>query len=426
MGKEETLLDSDCRVLDLCEGRGHLCGKILGDLGADVIQIERPRGDPARNIGPFYKDIPHPEKSLWWFAYNVNKRGITLNIESSDGREILKRLVERADFVIESFEPGYMEELGLEYGTLEGVNPRVIMVSLSGFGQTGPYSQYNAPDIVLMSLGGQAFMAGDDDRPPVQVSYPHAWQFAALHGCMGAMNAHYWRGLTGEGQHVDASGQTGVAWTNMNANVTWDINKIVVKRGGATRRQELMQADGKTITLTIKSTFPCKDGYVYLRLMGGTVHASRMRTLVRWMDEEGMAPEWMKDFDWEHDFDYANMNQDLLDRLYEAIEPFLMRHGKMELYEEALRRGHYLVPIGTPKSIYEDKQLAHREFWTDIAHPELKDTLTYPGWPIKQSETPWRPRRRAPLIGEHNREIYTGELGFSHGKLTMLKSAGVI
>lgn len=426
MSEQKTLLSSKHRVLDLCEGRAHICGKILGDLGCDVVQIERPGGDPARNIGPFYDDVPDPNKSLWWWAYNMNKRGITLNIESYDGREIFRRMVTQADFVIESFQPGHLDGLGLGYEALAKLNPRVILVSCTSFGTTGPYTQYKAPDIVLMSLGGQTFMAGDDDRPPVQITYPHAWQFAGLHGAMGAMNAHYYREMTGEGQHVESSGQCGVVWTNMNANVTWDISGINTTRGGAIRRLELPQADGSTAIVYLRSTFECKDGYVYCGMIGGEAGAPRMRILAQWMEDWGYGVDWMKDYDWVNDLDFSNVNQEKIDRLEEAVRPFLMAYTKMELYEEALKRGHWLVPIGSPKSVWEDPQPRFREFWEEIEHPELGRTITYPGWPILQSETPWKPQRRAPLIGEHNEEIYIGELDFSKEELAILKGSGII
>jgi len=139
---------SPYRVLDLTDEKGLLCGKLLGDLGADVIKVERPGGDPARNIGPFYHDETDPEKSLFWFAFNTSKRGIALDIETADGQEVFKRLVQSADSVIESFPPGYMDRLGLGYPALEKVNPGVIMVSITPFGQTGPYKDYKTCDIV--------------------------------------------------------------------------------------------------------------------------------------------------------------------------------------------------------------------------------------------------------------------------------------
>ena len=148
-------------ALDLTDEKGFLCGKILADLGADVIKIERPGGDPSRRIGPFWGDIADPEKSLYWFAYNSNKRGITLNIETADGKEIFKKLVKTSDFVIESFPPGYMETLGLGYSTLSNIKDGIILTSITPFGQTGPYRDYQASDIVVMGMAGMLYLTGD-------------------------------------------------------------------------------------------------------------------------------------------------------------------------------------------------------------------------------------------------------------------------
>src|SRR4030042_742233 len=165
--KKNTLL-SPYRALDLTDEKGFLCGKILADMGADVIKIERPGGDPARRIGPFYHDDPDSEKSLYWFAYNTNKRGITLNIETADGQEIFKKLVKTVDFVIESSKPGYMSSLGLGYSDLEKINPKVIMVSITPFGQSGPYVEqdYKVDDMIVWAFSGFMFPNGDPDRPP--------------------------------------------------------------------------------------------------------------------------------------------------------------------------------------------------------------------------------------------------------------------
>ena len=154
------------RILDLTDEKGLLCAKLLGDLGADVIKIERPGGDPARNVGPFYHDEPDPEKSLFWFAFNTSKRGIILDIETAEGQGAFKRLVASADFVIESFPPGYMDKLGLGYLALEKINPGIILVSITPFGQTGPYRDYKTSDIVAWAMGGQMYSWGDADRPP--------------------------------------------------------------------------------------------------------------------------------------------------------------------------------------------------------------------------------------------------------------------
>ncbi len=188
------------RVLDLTEDGCMLCGKILGDLAADVIQIEPTGGSPTRNIGPFYHDIPDPERNLTWFFLGLNKKGITLNLETVDGREIFKRLVKTADFVVESSEPGYMKSLGLGYEELEKVKPGIIMTSITPFGQTGPYAHYKATDIVGVALSGMMWLYGEADRAPVRISAPQFYLQGGLQGATGTMIAHYHRELTGEGQ----------------------------------------------------------------------------------------------------------------------------------------------------------------------------------------------------------------------------------
>ena len=152
MENEATL--SPYKVLDLTDEKGLLCGKILADLGAKVVKVEKPGGDPARNNGPFYHDIPDPEKSLFWFAFNTGKKSITLNIESTDGKKLFKRLAKTADFVLESFHPGYLKEFGLDYLSLTKINHKIIMTSISPFGQTGPFSDFKGPDIVCMAMSG--------------------------------------------------------------------------------------------------------------------------------------------------------------------------------------------------------------------------------------------------------------------------------
>ncbi len=187
-----------------------------------------------------------------------------------------------------------------------------------------------------------------------------------------------------------------------------------------------MQIDGTKVAITNRTTYECKDGYVFCALMGGVMGAARMRIFTKWMEDWGHGVDWMKNYDWENDFDLSNINQEKIDRVNEAVMPFLMAHTKMELYEEAIKRGHWLVPIGSPKSVWEDPQPRFRKFWEEIEHPELERKIIYPGWPIKQSKTPWKPQRRAPRIGEHNEEVYMNELAFSRDELRVLKAAGVI
>ncbi|MFC1986888.1 CaiB/BaiF CoA transferase family protein, partial [Chloroflexota bacterium] len=220
------------RALDLTDNEAQLCGRILADLGVDVIRIEKPGGDSSRNIGPFYEDVIHPEKSLWWYFLNANKKGITLNLENQDGVELLKRLAKDADFIIESFPPGYMTKLGLDYPVLSEINPRIIVTSITPFGQTGPYKDFKAPELVLMALGVFMFGTGDPDRPPVKPNYPLAGITSSITAASATMIAHYHSIKSGKGQYVDVSAQAGPPWFTGTAGTWWQMENREIRRAG--------------------------------------------------------------------------------------------------------------------------------------------------------------------------------------------------
>jgi crotonobetainyl-CoA:carnitine CoA-transferase CaiB-like acyl-CoA transferase len=423
MAEQKESLLGGYRVLDLADEKGILCGKLLGDLGADVIKIERPGGDEARNIGPFYKDIPDPEKSLYWFFTNTSKLGITLDIETPDGKEIFKRLVQTADFVVESFEPGYMGSLGLGYEELEEINPGIIMTSITPFGQSGPYAHYKTSDIVCSAMGGLMQIFGDPDRPPVRVSCdPQSYFLGSLHGALGSMVAHYHRELTGEGQHVDVSIQQAVVLSLMLAVELWDIYRFNYRGTGPFVRG--VRAGGGFLSL--RYIHPCKDGHVIYWPGGGAqagIVTSTTR-LVQWANEEGMCLD-LKDYNWSQ-WDTSTMSQEEIDSQLKSIGEFFLTKTKAELLDRAVKESMLIAPVSTIKDLAENPQLAARDFWQKVEHSELGDTITYPGPPVKMAETPWRIQHRAPLIGEHNEDIYERELGFSKEELVLLKTRGVI
>jgi len=411
---------SPYRVLDLTDEKGLMCGKLLGDFGADVIKIERPGGDPARSIGPFYHDKADPEKSLFWFAFNTSKRGITLDIETTDGQEIFKKLVKSADFVIESFSPGYMDKLGLGYSLLEKLNPGLILVSITPFGQTGPYKDYKAPDIVAWAMGGEMLPSGNPDRPPVRVSHhSQAYLNAGAEAAVGAMMALQYREMTGEGQRVDISIQESVVQVLYALVEGWDMLKIIKERG--------RQGPPSPVTISIRLTQlkPCKDGYVVFLWATGEMGIRRNPAFVRWMESEGIVDDYLKGFDWST-FDIRTISQEEVDRLEEAPAQFFKLHTKAELLEGAAKHGIMLCPVSDTKDTLESVQLAAREFWVDVEHPELGTSITYPGAFAHFSEVPLVLSRRAPLIGEHNKDIYEKEMGISRQKLLTLRQAMVI
>jgi len=415
---QNKLLTDSPRVLDLTDEKGLLCGRILADLGADVIKIERPGGDCSRNIGPFYHDTPSPEKSLYWFIYNANKRGITLDIKNKDGQHIFKKLVGRADLVIESYSPGYMDELGLDYSVLDGINHKVIMTSITPFGQTGPYKNFKASDLTGIALSGWMYMCGDPDRPPVQVSFPQAYLNAGAEAAVGSMIAYYHRERTGEGQHVDVSMLESLVLNSSNAPSDFELSGNIMKRVGPFRT-------GLSSPVRTRWTWQCKDGFVAFTLIAGIIGVATNRNLVEWMDGEGMANELLKSTDWAI-WDMAKTSQEEVEQFEAPIAEFFLTHTKAELYDGALKRRIMLMPVSTPKNIVENPQLDNRDFWTEVAHPELGDGIAYPGTPIRTNEFISRIERRAPLIGEHNREIYQEELGLTPEELSLLKQSGVI
>jgi len=415
----ETLL-GPYRALDLTDDKGFFCGRILGDLGADVIKIERPGGDPARKLGPFYHDILDPEKSLYWFAYNFNKRGITLNIETADGQELFKRLVKTADWVIESFDPGYIERIGLGYEALSQINPGIIVTSITPFGQSGPYRDYKGSDLVVTALSGYLYLTGDRDRAPVRIGLPQVYLHAAAMAAGGSMTALYYREMTGEGQHVDVAAQQVQCVEAVTPTPTWDLLRRNEERAGSS-----IHRPGTHFTMP--AHYECQDGYVYFTLWGGTTGARGNQELVMWMDSEGLATDFLKSIDW-FQLDLANpkINQEYVNGIIEPITKFCKLHTKKELLEGAVEKHIMLFPLGSAKDTLESPQLAAREYWAEVEHPELGDTMTYPGPFIKLSETPVAIRRRAPLIGEHNEEIYINELGLTRKEMLALKQAGVI
>jgi crotonobetainyl-CoA:carnitine CoA-transferase CaiB-like acyl-CoA transferase len=408
---------SPYRVLDLTDERGILCGKILADLGADVIQVEPPGGSPARRLGPFYGDEPHLERSLYWWAYAANKRGITLNLDTVDGRALLARLVRSAHFLIESFAPGHMAGLNLGYEALAAINPALIVVSITPFGQDGPYASYQASDLVGMGMAGFMYLTGDPDRPPVRVSVPHFYLQGAAAAATGAMIAHSHRVLTGQGQHVDVSCQEAVARTLANAPQSYALEHTVIRRQGSYR-----QTGGATF---MRITWACQDGFVNFQLSGGAGAGRSVNNLIAWMDEEGMGDPYLRALNWT-ELGYGTITKELLERVVPPIERFFLRHTKAELFEGAVARRILLFPVATASDIVANPQLQARRYFQPVAHPELDAPVTYPGPFVQANAAPLRLRRLAPRLGQHNAEIYGDELGLTREELLRLREAGVI
>jgi crotonobetainyl-CoA:carnitine CoA-transferase CaiB-like acyl-CoA transferase len=407
------------RVLDFADEKGQLCARLLGELGADVIKVEPPRdGDRTRGNAPFYRDTESPETSLYWWTMNAGKRAVTCELRLEAGRQLVHRLVAQSDIVIETNTPGRARDLGLDYATLERVNPGVILVSITPFGQSGPYADYAATDIVGAAMGGLMYLNGDDEHGPVRTTVPQAYTQANVQAAVGAMTALFGRGTNGGvGQHVDVSMQEAAANALDNASATWDILHVN-NRGPGVRRMIAGNLGAQYIWETA-------DGWVAAMQAGGLIGLNA-NAMIDWMAETGEAgpldtPAWRERLSALVPLDEAARSV-----VEETFAAFVRPRRKLELCAEAQRRGLGWAPVQSPRELAECEQLAAREFWTPVRHEDIDATFDYPGAPWKLSGTPWAQRGRAPHIGEHNEDVYCGLLGLEPGELRRLKMRMVI
>jgi crotonobetainyl-CoA:carnitine CoA-transferase CaiB-like acyl-CoA transferase len=409
------------RVLDLTNERGLLCGQMLGDLGADVIQIEPPGGSSARRFGPFYENREEPERSLFWWAFNRNKRGITLDLEQEAGRAVLRDLVRGADFLVESAGPGMLRALGIGYEALARLNPKLVYVAISAFGQDGPKMSYADADLVIMAAGGPLLLTGDDDRPPVRLSaVPQAYLHAAADAAVGALVAHHERVRSGLGQHVDVSAQQSAAVATQSYILSSALDSPELGRisGGI-----------KLGPLRFPLVWKAKDGYVSLTFLFGSALGPFSRRLMEYVCEKGFCDEATRDKDWLGYLELLMTGKEPIEewsRVRQVVERFAASHTKAELLALSVEKGFLITPVSTIHDVVESPQLAAREYFQELEHSEHGRKFLYPGPFARFSETPIRYRRRPPRIGEHNREIYVGELGMSEAKLDELSRAGVL
>lgn len=429
---------SDLRILELPGELVAYGGKLLADLGADVIKVEPASGDPMRRCGPFLGGDPHPEKSLAFLYLNTNKRSITLDITTADGRAVLKELVKTADVLLEGYPPGHLAAMGLGYDVLRSVNPRLVMTSASPFGQTGPYSRYKGSDMLIQAMGGIMFMSGLAEDPPVYLGF-NTRQSAFLvggHACIGTLLALHQRNLSGEGQHVDISGQEAVAIILDNAIGMYEQAGEV-----RSRTQYPSQTSPPGVGL-----YPCKDGWVMvLFAMVSRAHdAARWDRALAWMTDEGFSTDLTSDR-WRKVLEVCSSRETLLEyfdpsqgekvlreklvevaHIDEEVRRFFATRTRRELETAGQERGIVVASVNTVAELGDDPHLKEREFFAQVEHPDLGISLRYPGPPYRLSETPWQICRSAPRLGEHNREVYEGLPGLTTQEVGALMGAEII
>ena len=399
------------RVLEIASPLTSYCGKMFADMGADVVLVESPGGSRLRRERPFITDVPGMERSLAFAYYNTSKRGITLDLDREEGSLLFRRLASDADLLLEAAKPGVMSRRKLGYKDLARLNRRLVMTSITPFGQAGPYSQFEGEDLIALAMGGLLYLGGYPDAAPTRVYGEQAFLGASMYGAVAAMLALTEAEMTGEGQHVDVSMQECMVMAMENAVQFYDLEGAVRKRYAGEQR------------FAGTGVFECADGYIYM--MAGGIGANKFWSYsLQWLvDEKVPGVERLRGEQWS-EIDY--LLTDEAKRIFaEVFGPWAKTKSKAELYHEGQRRHIPLAPINTPADILGSTQLAHREFFVRMPHPALAESMLMPGAPYKLSRTPWRIQHPAPRLGEHNAEVY-GALGLAGSDLEHLAAAGVI
>jgi benzylsuccinate CoA-transferase BbsE subunit len=407
------------RVLDLTGESGFLAGMLLAELGADVVKVEPPAGDPARRRPPFWGGVADPERSILWIALNGSKRSLTLDIDRPAGRDLLLRLAERTDVVLETGAPGALAARGLGWDVLHGRNPRLILCSLTPFGQSGPRAAWRGSDLTVVAMSGNLHCTGDPDRAPVRCTLPVSYFHGSIEAAAGVAFALLARERTGTGQHVDVALQEAMLMPNM---ATASMAKMTGHRGersGAFFRQT------KSVQREI---WPCKDGWVSFALRGGPARMPGLVAMVAYMAENGMASDALRAMDWKT-YNHNLLSQDEVDALSREFGGFFLTKTMTELFRAACERNLMLAPANTAREILASDQLAARHFFVDVDHPG-RGTIRLPG-PFARTTsddpdaTAIAVRGPAPRLGEHTPEVLA-ELNVQPHELERLRSAGVV
>ena len=393
------------RVLELCSMvAGPFCTKVMADMGAEVLKVERPGiGDEARRRGPFPGDSPHPERSGLFLYLNTNKLGITLDYTTAKGSGILKEMVKGYDVIVEDNPPGALTRLGLGYEQLSELNPGLIMTSITPFGQTGPYRDYKAYPLNSIHSSGEGYVTPSGtpfrDRPPVKLGGFAGEYEVGIYSALGTLVALYFTSCTGLGQHIDVSKQEALTISCLFDHLPYTMVGMTVSR--------LMPRIPET------GVVPCKDGHI----MCVSLEQTFWQRIKRLMGE----PEWTQS-DWYQDQDSRREHAPEVRR---RLEEWASTRTKKELHEGALKEGVALSPFLTPWEILQSELLRSRGFFTEIEYPQL-GKVTCITAPYHFSRTSWRCERAAPMLGEHNEDIYCGRLGYTREELAKLAELEVV
>ena len=400
------------RIVDFTDERGLLAGRMLADLGADVIQVEPLAGSSARRVGPFDPD----GESLYWQAYAANKRGVSCDLDRPEGRDAARRLCAEADFVFESESPGVMAGRGLGYDDIRALNPRVIYTSITPFGSDGPKASYADTELILWAAGGPLHAHRDGDKPPVRISVPQAYLHGAADAAGGALVAHFARRQSGLGQHVDVAVIESVTQATLSRTLATAVGD---PQGSKMIADEAKVAVGKVDQSgsgsgTAQTKWPTLDGFVELHLAMGPAAGQFTNNFFAWLHDEGACDDRLAAVDWctaPALLAAGELTLDEVARARSVTGAFLARRTKQEVMEASLTRKLLGAPVYTVRDLAESPHLVERHFWVEVGDAERRRVL--PGPFARTAVDAFSVRRRAPRLGEHNAEVLGEVLGLT-------------
>jgi len=397
------------RVVELAGVLGAYTGKLFADYGAEVIRIEPMEGDPTRLEKPFFHDTPGIENSLRYQNLNTNKKSVVLDIASAEGKKAFIKLVRTADLLIESFPPGYMESLGLDYKVLSSINPKIVHAAVTPYGQYGPYKDYPFSDLTCMAMGGMLFLGGTDNEKPAVAFDKQSFVQGDLYAAYASMVALFHADLTSEGQFIDVSLQESVATALENAIQTYDLE-------GSIRR-------GSSAVEAGRGNYACQDGYVYIMAAMGS-NTYLWDPLVDWIIEDKIeGSEILRGEEWRKT-EYRT-TEEAMTTFKRIFEQFTSKYSKLKLYEESQKRKVPLCPVNNAKDILENPQYVYRNFFKNMYSESVGGTITFPGAPVYIEKLPWELKNPAPALGQHTVEVLS-QLGYSSDNIKSLAERGVI
>ena len=375
------------RVLELPGVAPLLAGKAFADLGADVIKVEPPGGDPARRLPPLVDAAPRAP-GLFWAAYAIGRRFVTADLTTETGRDLVSHFAAEADVLVEASLPGEPEGIGLDIARLRRANPGLVITSLSSFGQDGPCASWRGSDLVHLAMSGYLHMTGPAHGPPLKPSVPfQSYMHASMQAVAATLIALRGRERSGRGARVDEAIRDSGVWMLAHTYQFWDVLGVNLRRLGSSR-----DMGG---TRRLRTIFRCQDGHVVWLATTGHIGGASLHALVDWLSDEGGAPAWLRAIDW-RDFDYLHQDAAMIARLEEVFAAFFATKTKAELLEWALSHRLMLAPVQTLRDVLDDAQLAARETWRELRVEGAAAPVRLPGPPVRLSGAAWEPRPAVP------------------------------